>query len=389
MNETIDRAIKAALAAVDPGSAIKLHLHRDREILRIDDRTYDLSTFADLRLVIVGKGAIPMAQALQEIVGDRVRQAIVVTKYHHIDDAKFPPDWQILETAHPIPDQNSKIAGDRVWELLTNCTDRTLIIAGISGGASALLIAPEEGISLPTIQTINDALLKSGADIQEINAVRSRLDKLKGGGLVQHAQPGKVLGLILSDVIGDSIAAIASGLTNYPTAENILVGNNRQAGEAAAQVFQNAGYQVEIVTSELAGEAKEQGQEIASQIARSAPGTVLIYGGETTVNIDPNSHGQGGRNQELALAAAIELDTQNIPATIVTLATDGTDGPTDAAGAIVDINTVKQARERGLNPQDYLDRHDSYHFFAPLHRLIITHPTGTNVADLTIAIREH
>jgi hydroxypyruvate reductase len=386
MKDIIDRSITAALAAVNPRLAIEGYLQREGDLLRVENRTYDL-TDVDLRLVVVGKGAIPMAQAMAQILGDKISQAIAVTKYAHRGDAYFAAPWEIIEAAHPIPDANSLLAGDRLVRLLTNCTERTLIIAGISGGASALLVAPQEGISLATIQTINDALLKSGVTIQEMNAVRSRLDKLKGGGLVEFAHPAKVLGLILSDVVGDAIAAIASGLTYHPAADNILIGNNRQACEAIAQVFTTAGYRVEIITTELCGEAKIQGQEIARAIATQPPGTVCIYGGETTVTIPAHSRGKGGRNQELAMAAAIELDRLNLPATLFTLATDGTDGPTDAAGAIVDNNTIHQARSRGLNPQDYLDRHDSYHFFAHLERSIVTQPTGTNVADIIVAIR--
>jgi hydroxypyruvate reductase len=386
-NKAINRAIVAALTAVHPGLAIKRYLDRQGDKLRVENRIYDLSAL-DLRLVVVGKGAIPMAQALADILGDLSSQAIVVTPSEPIGDNRFPPSWQILTAAHPIPDVNSVQAGDRVCELLTDCTDRTLIVAGISGGASALLVAPEEGISLATMQTINDALLRSGADIQAMNAVRARLDKLKAGGLVERARPGQVLGLILSDVIGDPIAVIASGLTHHPLAHNLLVGNNRQACAGAAQVLSAAGYRVEIVTTELAGAAHRRGREIARAIQHQPPGTALIYGGETTVTIPSTAQGKGGRNQELALAAVIELGSQTIPATMVTLATDGIDGPTDAAGAIVDQLTLQQARDRGLDPQDYLDRHDSYHFFAQLERLVITHPTGTNVADMTIAIRD-
>ncbi len=385
MDRIIQRAIDAALAAADPGLAIKRYVTRDGDMLKVNDRQYCLSDL-DLRLVIVGKGAIPMAEALAELLGDMVTQAIVVTKYDHTGHVQLPSNWQLLEAAHPVPDMNSKLAGDRVSQLISNRTDRSLIIAGISGGASALLVAPEPGISLKTMQNINDGLLKSGVDIQEMNAVRSRLDRLKGGGLVQLAQPGKVLGLILSDVIGDPIAVIASGLTHHTMADNILIGNNTQACVATAQVFEAAGYQVKIVTTELAGEAQKRGREIAQQIVQQPPGTVLIYGGETTVTIPSDSQGRGGRNQELALAAAIALGQQAIPATIVTLATDGTDGPTDAAGAIVDHMTAEQGTSQGLDPQLYLDQHNSYVFFAQLERLVMTQPTGTNVADITISL---
>ncbi len=381
----IQEAIATAIAAVHPGLAIQRYLRRDGDVLWVQDKSYLLSEL-DVRLVAVGKGAIPMAEALAELVGDVVSQALVITKSDHIGQVQLPSHWQVLEAAHPVPDKNSVLAGDRVMQLIRDCTERSLIIAGISGGASALLVAPEPHISLKTLQTINEALLKSGVDIQEMNAVRSRLDQLKGGGFVQLAQPGQVLGFILSDVIGDAIPVIASGLTHHPKAQNWLVGNNAQACMAAAQVFEREGYQVKIVTTDLAGEAQARGRDIAQQIVQQPAGTVLIYGGETTVTIPPESQGRGGRNQELALGAAIALGQQSIPATLVTLATDGTDGPTDAAGAIVDTTTISQALNQGLDPQSALEQHDSYPLLAQLGCLIKTHPTGTNVADLAIAI---
>jgi glycerate 2-kinase len=304
------------------------------------------------------------------------------------------------------------------------------VLACISGGASALVIAPREwsalitlltnpataaispetqslietallnksidlttidpalNITLPALQAIGTALLASGLSIEKINAVRSQIDRLKAGGLVDLAGTGQVIGLILSDVIGDPIAAIASGLTNHFNADNILVGNNCQACEAVAKAASELGYNPQIVTTEWEGEAQFRGVEIAREIVSKPPKTVLIYGGETTVNLPRNCLGKGGRNQELGLAAAIELADHHVPAWVITLATDGTDGPTDAAGVIVNETTIDRSLALGLDAQMALDRHDSYPFFHQLGDLHLIGATGTNVADITIAIRE-
>ncbi len=428
MHDRINRFITAALAAVDPAKAIHNHLRLDGERLVIGTKVINLAD-RELRCVAIGKAAVPMAQSLHALLGDRIIQGLVVTKYEHLGDAKFPANWAVLESAHPVPDEQSLAAGDRVWQFLANCTDRTLVLAGISGGASALIVAPHnwsaliellnnpppaeisqetqqlvqaalsrqaidlstvkltENISLSALQAIGQALLGSGLSIEKINAVRSRLDRLKGGGLVERVGAGKVIGLILSDVIGDPIAAIASGLTNHPHAANVLVGNNHQACEAVAMTARSMGYDSQIITTELAGEAKLRGVEIVREIIAQPARTVLIYGGETTVTLPPNCPGKGGRNLELGLAAAIELAQHCVPAWVVTLATDGTDGPTDAAGVTTNDRTIDRAVAIGLDARSALDRHDSYHFFQQLDNLHQIGATGTNVADITIAIR--
>jgi hydroxypyruvate reductase len=225
--------------------------------------------------------------------------------------------------------------------------------------------------------------------------VRSRLDRLKGGGLARLAAPARVIGLILSDVVGDPLEVIASGLTNDPRAQNVLVGNNTQACEAAADAARGLGYHARIVTTQLRGEARERGAEIAREIVSSPPGAppgngvCLVYGGETTVTL--RGDGMGGRNQELALAAAIALaalDPQaQTGALVASVGTDGTDGPTDAAGAVAFPDTLDRARARGLDAGDFLARNDSYRFFAALGDLAMTGPTGTNVADVVVAMR--
>jgi glycerate 2-kinase len=428
MNDRIDRLITSALAAVNPFNAIQNHLQLDSDDLTIEDRVINL-TNKDIRCVAVGKGSVPMARSIHALFDSRISQGLVVTKYAHLGDAKFPDNWKLIESAHPVPDDRSLSAGDRVWELLANCNEQTLVLACISGGASALVVTPsdwsaltklltnpptaeitqktqqliqttllnrsidldtinpESNISLTALQAIGTALLESGLSIEKINAVRSQIDRLKGGGLVERVGAGKVIGLILSDVIGDPISSIASGLTNHPDADNVLVGNNHQACEAIAKTARQMGYDPKIITSELDGEARVRGVEIARLITTRSPKTMLIYGGETTVSLPKNCIGKGGRNTELGLAAAIELAKQDVPAWVITLATDGTDGPTDAAGVKVNERSIERALALGLDPQSSLDLHDSYSFFQQLGDLHIIGATGTNVADITIAIR--
>ena len=428
MKDCIDKFITAALAAVDPYNAIQNHLQLDGDSLVIGKHVINL-TDKDIRCVAVGKGSVPMARSIHALFGDKISQGLVVTKYDHLGNTQFPANWEIIESAHPVPDDRSLYAGDRIWQLLADCTEQTLVLACISGGASALVVAPrnwsalnellinpstteinhdtqqliqtallnqsidlatvnpDHNISLIALQSIGIALLGSGLSIEKINAVRSRIDRLKGGGLVERVGDGKVVGLILSDVIGDPISSIASGLTNHPQAHNLLVGNNLQACEAIAKTARKRGYIPHIITTKWDGEARVRGVEIAEEIIKKPAKTILIYGGETTVNLPPNHTGEGGRNQELALAAAIELAEHNIPAWVTTLATDGTDGPTDAAGATVNETTIERALALGLDPQSALDRHDAYPFFQQLKDLHLIGATKTNVADISIAIR--
>ncbi len=428
MNNLISRLINTALSAVDPYNAIQNHLQLNGDNLVIGDRIINLAD-KDIRCIAVGKGSVPMARSINTIFGDKISQGLVITKYDHLDDTKFPANWECMESAHPVPDERSLAAGDRIWQLLADCTEQTLVLACISGGASALVVAPRNWsvlielltnplttevsqstqqliqstlssqsidlatinpdgkISLTALQAISTALLGSGLSIEKINAVRSRIDRLKGGGLVERVGKGKVIGLILSDVISDPIVSIASGLTNHPNADNILVGNNFQSCQAVAKLASELGYSPQIITTELDGEAQIRGAEIAREIVTKPAKTVLIYGGETTVNLPDNCTGKGGRNQELGLAAAIELAKHHIPAWVITLATDGTDGPTDAAGVTVNETTIDRSLALGLDPQSALDRHDAYPFFQKLGNLHLIGATGTNVADISIAIR--
>jgi glycerate 2-kinase len=375
------RILSAALRAADPREALRRHVRREGETLFVDNTPITL-TGRDIRVVAAGKAAAPMAATVLALLGDRPVRGVVVTKHGHVSDDCAP--LTVIEAGHPLPDEGSLRGGEAMCAALADCSERTLVLACISGGASALLVTPMPGISLRTIMAINDTLLRSGADIREMNAVRSRIDRLKAGGLVRMAAPAQVIGLILSDVIGDPLEVIASGLTDEPSATNVLVGNNAQACDAAAAAAQAQGFAARIVTTELRGEAREAGERIAREIAAAAPRTALIYGGEPTVTL--RGSGKGGRNQELALAAALALDGNQSQLTVAALGTDGTDGPTDAAGAIAATDTLARARALGLNAADHLERNDSNAFFEQLGDLIQTGPTGTNVADVVVAL---
>ncbi len=382
-------ALQQSLQAVDPQLAIRKYVHRQGNYLIVDTvepQIWDLNT-TNLRLLVVGKAALSMAQVLAELAGDRIERSLIVIPNNVVPTA-LPPSWPVIRAAHPLPDAESMAAGVQARQLLADSTPNTLVLVCISGGATALLVDPLPAVSLATLRHCYQELLASGADITTMNKVRTSLDQLKGGGLVSLAQPAQVIGLILSDVVGDAIATIGSGLTNHAQAQNILVGNNRQSCAAAAQYLHLQGYQTQIVSTALQGEAQDIGREIAQRIVAQPSGTALIYGGETTVTLPRNCAGRGGRNQELVLAGSIALHHSRQPAWLASIGTDGIDGQSNAAGAIGNEKIVAVAQRQGLVATDYLQRHDSYNFFQPLHALIMTGVTGTNVADIIIAIRK-
>jgi len=330
---------------------------------------------------------------------------------------------RIREAGHPLPDERGLAATEELLALASSAGPEDLVLALISGGGSALLTKPAPGVSLADLQKLTDLLLASGAEIGEINQLRQRLDVVKGGGLARVVSPANLAALILSDVVGDPLELIASGPTvitaspkqaalatvrkyaledhlpgsirsalrrpplppfapNQPN--NILVGNNETAGRAAMAEAQRLGYQAELLTTRLKGEASEVGRaygqrlrQFASQMAPRP--AVWVAGGETTVTL--SGGGLGGRNQELALAAVAALD--GLPAAaLVALATDGGDGPTDAAGAVITGETLARAQALGLDPDIFLHNNDSYHFFRQLGDGLTPGPTRTNVNDL-------
>ncbi|MBS1251925.1 MAG: D-glycerate 2-kinase [Anaerolineales bacterium] len=423
--------MKAALEAVDPTEAIRRHITRDGASLRVNSHTYNLNAYENIYVVGGGKAGAAMAQTIENILQDHLARGVAVVKHGYTAPTR---KIAIHEGGHPLPDPAGLAGTRRIADLLKDTTERDLVIALISGGGSALMVMPVEGIQLHNLQALTGQLLASGATINEINAVRKHLSGVKGGQLARMAAPAEVLTLILSDVVGSPLDVIASGPTapdasTYQTAwdvlnrynlwakvpssirqhldagrqgeidetpkpgdpifdqvTNVIISDNAIAAQAAAEQAQALGYHTLLLSTYVEGEAREVAQVfagIAKEIAhygRPAPRPAcVIAGGETTVTLQGT--GKGGRNMELALAAGIAIEGLD-NALIASLATDGTDGPTDAAGGVVTDSTVARARAEDLDPRDYLHRSDSYHFFDQLGDLIITGPTNTNVNDL-------
>ncbi|MEA3407049.1 MAG: glycerate kinase [Chloroflexota bacterium] len=424
--------LEEALDAVDPATAVKRHLRRERDALFIGDVRYDLDDFSDIYVVGAGKAGAPMAQAVEEVLGDRITAGCMNVKYGY---ALPTQRIELTEAAHPIPDQQGVEGTRRIAELLDEAESDDLVLCLISGGGSALMTLPVEGVTLEDMKALTDALLRAGATINEINAIRKHVDRLKGGKLARLASPARVASLILSDVVGDPLDVIASGPTVpdtstfaeayslleryelldrvpasvvehlrrgkegeieetpkpgdaiFAASQNVVVASNEIAARAAAHKATDLGFSALLLSTFVEGEAREVAKvfvALAKEIRNSGNPVpcpaCIVAGGETTVTL--RGDGEGGRNQEMALSAAIGLDGMDDVA-IVCLATDGTDGPTDASGALADGTTLQRARERGLDAWSYLENNDSYRFFEPLDDLLMTGPTNTNVNDLT------
>ncbi|MEW5806722.1 MAG: glycerate kinase [Acidobacteriota bacterium] len=430
---------RAALKAADPYEAVKGELCRDGSQLTVGNRRYDLRKFRNIFVLGAGKGSGRMAQAIEDVLGhrllSRVTEGLIVVKYGCSAPLK---KIKIHEAGHPIPDRQGLIASKKILELLSRTSEEDLVITLISGGGSALLPAPREGIKLRDKQKLTDILLKCGASIREINTVRKHLSMLKGGQLAMRAYPSVMISLILSDIVGDPIDSIASGPTApdrttfkdcmeilkryrierktpasilrflekgmsgqieetpeeddpaFLKTQNLIVGNNLKSARAARQKAKEFGYNALILSTMLEGEAREAARVHASMLKEVLKSgnpvrspACIISGGETTVTV--RGKGLGGRNQEFVLASAIEIDGLK-NAVVLSAGTDGTDGPTDAAGAIADGFTVSRACGLKMDPRKYLDSNDSYHFFKELGDLIVTGPTGTNVMDIRIML---
>jgi hydroxypyruvate reductase len=429
------RAVQeAALAAVEPGAAVRRQVQLEGSRLTIAGQTYDLAEFERIWVVGCGKAATAMAAALYGIVGDQLSGGVVVTKYGHADSSLDTGPVSVVEAGHPLPDNAGVDGTRRLADLLAGTTERDLVLAVISGGGSALMTLPAEGLALEDVQATTELLLRSGATIVELNTLRKHLSQVKGGGLARLAAPAAVASLVLSDVVGDPLDTIASGpLSPDPTTfadawrvlerydlvertppavrqrlqagledripetpkagdsvfervQNTIVASNRLAAEAAVEMAQARGLHALLLSTFVEGEAREVGR-VAAGLARELATydrpvpqpACLVWGGETTVTV--RGEGKGGRNQELALAAARALAGLR-GVLLVALGTDGTDGPTDAAGAVVTGETISRARELDLDAGKYLQDNNSYVFFDALDDLIRTGPTGTNVNDL-------
>lgn len=385
----LDSIIKDALEEVSPGKGISRLLTRSGNALNTPNQCFALNQ--NVYLISVGKAASEMTSSLLPFIQDHLQCGYVITKYGHLNGHKFWPTSLIArETAHPVPDYESLIAGKEIHHFISNLPPDSLLIVNVSGGASSLMVCPIEGESLEDIVTLNKSLLSSGNDIRTINTERIRHDQLKGGKLVALNPDITVLGLIVSDVIGDPLGIIASGLTDSPRAFNQIVTGNLAACKAAVLTASKLGYDATLKSTSLCGEASTVGQSLIRDFVQECHRIphvpkAWIYGGETTVTLPEVCLGIGGRNQELVLAALSELKkiAPVIPGKIymASLGTDGTDGPTDAAGAWLEYPAVI-----GSHLEDQLKTHDSYSYFKEHNGLIMTGPTGTNVADIIIAL---
>ena len=421
----IDLILRAAVAAADPADAVRASI-ADDTVIRAAHRVFVLA---------VGKAARVMAHAaLEALPGRPVAALIVVPHGAPGDAADAVAGAHVLSAAHPLPDPTSVAAAEQVIALLEDATDGDVVVVLLSGGASALCAAPAGTMTIREYAAVVHALLIAGADIRELNAVRAHIDRLKGGGMARLAGPARVLGLILSDVVGSPLHVIASGplspiRTSIRDAVSVLerygiwadapdrlrrvltptydaavrdvepdfahvtlrvIADNHTAVTGAADAARSLGYDVRAAAEPVTGPAREAGQrlaraamDVAESIRPRDRPVCLLTGGETTVVV--TGSGLGGRNQELVLAGAIAL--RGIPGiTIASLGTDGVDGPTDAAGAIADGDSVARAESAGLDAALALDNNDSYAFFTRAGGHIVTGPTGTNVSDVQVAL---
>lgn len=376
LREQLVRVHRAALRAVDAGEAVRRHLRREGDRLRVGGRRVPLGR---RNLVLgAGKAAAAMAEAVEAILGDRLDGGLVVVKRGHALPLRRVA---VREAGHPVPDEAGLAAALEVEALARSAGPDDLVIVVLSGGGSALLPAPVDG-DLAGLVALTERLLRGGDDIRRINEVRRRADRLKGGGLARAIAPARHVTLALSDVLGDDPATIASGPTvppGGPVAPYVVVGSLPAALDAAAREARALGWPTERVEPLLVGEARDEGARLG-RLLREHPGPrCFVGGGEPVVHV--RGAGRGGRAQELALAAAVELaGTDRL---LLAAGTDGTDGPTDAAGAVVDGGTLARA---GADPVDHLDRNDSGTFLARSGDLLITGPTRSNVGDLVLGL---
>jgi glycerate 2-kinase len=440
MRSEAEEIFRSSLAAVDPYQAVKRFVRLAGNTLVLGPEKdpvteLDLTAYDSIIIVGAGKATAPMAKALEELVGKRINRGIINVKYGFTEDLVFT---EIIEAGHPLPDSNGVKGTRRILDLLYNAGEKDLVFSLMSGGGSALLPQPAGEITLSEKQDLTRDLLACGASIDEINAVRKHISSSKGGQMARAASPATIVNLMLSDVVGDKMDVIASGpfvpdnstfeavwkilnmyqlknipakilayikaglerqvpetpKTNDPVFDsvfNFVVGSNIHALRSAREKAEALGYQTLILSSMIEGEARDVAlvhSAIAKEIVKTGlpipPPACIVTGGENTVTI--RGKGLGGRNQEFCLAAAIDL--VELPPRVVVLSggTDGNDGPTDAAGAVVDPFTVIRGKELGMEATDFLHNNDAYHFFEKTKDLLLTGPTNTNVMDVRLVL---
>jgi hydroxypyruvate reductase len=438
--EVLSGIFDAALAAADPYQAVLNAVRVDGDSLLAGGARYNLASFERIVVVGAGKATARMAQAAEALLGIRISAGLIVVKDGHTEPLKFVEQ---VEASHPVPNQAGIAGTQRLLQLVRDADEKTLVLCLLSGGASALLVVPVDHLTLQDKQQTTQLLLNAGASINELNAVRKHLSAVKGGGLARAAYPAQLLTLIVSDVIGDPLDVIGSGPTSadastYAEAaaviekfglrdslpprvadylrrghagqqpetvkagdpclaktHNVIVAGIRQALAAAENKAEQLGIATRMISAELQGEARDAARFLADG-ARAELDTMqagerrcLLSGGETTVTVRGN--GMGGRNQELALAFALETEGWR-GVSLLSAGTDGSDGPNDAAGAVVDGTTAARARSLGIDPAAYLGNNDSYALFRELDAAAGTHshfktgPTGTNVMDIQILL---
>jgi glycerate 2-kinase len=425
---------EAALHAANPATCVGNSVRIEGDILSIGGKQIPIRG----RVIVIGMGkaSAKMAQVVEEIIGSHISAGLVVTKYGH---ALPLQRIRLVEAGHPIPDAAGMRAVQEIRQLLQGVTGDDIVLCLLSGGASALSPAPPEGITLEEKQEVTSLLLRAGATVRELNAVRKHLSEVKGGQLARWAAPASVISLIMSDVIGDPVDFIASGPTApdttsfsdalaiiqkyeidvpdsvrerlqegtrgripdtpkpgdaaFKNVQNHIIANNRLLIDSAVEEARELRFNTLILGTEVEGEAKDVGQffsAIAREIGRSgnpipAPACILSAG-ETTVTV--RGHGAGGRNQEMALAWAIAMAARPSAASacFASVASDGSDGPTSAAGGLVDQLTCARAVELGLVPDKFLGENNSWNFLKATGDLIVTGPTQTNLMDLQILL---
>ncbi len=416
---------KAALRAADPEEALLRHVKCADGVLTAGGGKYRLEKIRNIYVVGAGKACAPMAKAVEKLLGKRITASCVIVKDGHTLPLRRV---QLREAAHPVPDERGVAAAEEILALAAGAGGEDLVICLISGGASALMPLPAEGFTLAEKQGLTRQMLAAGANIHEMNCVRKHLSRIKGGQLARAAAPAQVLTLILSDVIGDDLSTIGSGPTApdpttwdgvdeilrrfglglprpvarvetpkpgdplFGRVRNVIIGSNALSVDAAAGKARELGYRPLVLSTTIEGETRDVAR-MHVQIAREAQragrpvGTpaCILSGGETTVTV--RGAGMGGRNQEFALVAGMELvDVPGIVA--LSAGTDGTDGPTDAAGGLADSGTVARALAKGRRARTDLENNDSYRFLEAAGDLLKTGPTRTNVMDIRILLVE-
>jgi glycerate 2-kinase len=418
----------AALDAVDPVQAVERAVAVEDQMMRVRDRSISLEDVDRCVVLGFGKASVGMGSAVATTLGTLPLTGVLVT-----NEAHDVPPFEVIEASHPVPDERSVFGGHRLLELAADVRSRDLVVVLISGGGSSLLTVPAPGLLLHDLSETNAVLLRSGAPIGALNTVRKHLSGIKGGRLAEAVAPAAaIVTLVLSDVVGNSLSTIASGpmvpdATSFADALAILaefqvrdlvprvvlrhleagsrgdipetppdgevfkrqvlaiVGDASIAANAAVEFARASGHRSRVVTSTLEGEAREVASAIVAEAGSLEPGELLVYAGETTVTV--RGDGVGGRNQELALAASIAMEGDD-GLVLLSLGTDGIDGPNPAAGAFADGASVSRGAAAGLDPRAYLDRNDSHTFLSEIGNTVTCGPTGTNVGDLVVVYRE-